>query len=726
LTDGRRVFITGMGIISAMGRGVAETLAALERADTGIRPLTLFTCPFEEPLPVGEVRGVANRPNGPPRTHQLALAAAREALAGADRAPDMVILGGTTGGMFATEEYMKQGHRRPPYSQHHAVSSVAEMVARECGCRGGVMTVTTACSSGAVGIKLALEILRRGAARSILAGGADGICRLTYYGFNALQIVDRAGARPMDRDRRGMTVSEGAAMLLLTAADQPPDNALAEVGGGGLTCDAYHPAAPHPEGRGARDAMLAALADAGLSADDVDYVNLHGTGTVENDLSEARALTSVFGDRLPMLSSVKGSFGHSLAASGAIEAVIAALCIQKGFVPSNVGWRHQDETIGFSPLTEPRHQPVRTVLSNSLGFGGNNAALVFRSPAQDETGIKARLTRTLAVRAYGCMTGAGWTGATLERFFKGLSCQGTLSSDRLSEGLPPRAVRRMKRLARMTLGLAARTVGQVELTDPIGDVYFGTALGALSETHDFLDKLYASNEFYTSPIDFVGSVHNAPAGKVAMKEKVQGANVTMSGGDASFEQALTAAQYLSAESRQPLLVGGADEMHPIFSEVFDKSVPMGASAADGGGMLLLETAGNGTAFTLSPGYMATTEDVLASLQAAVAFHGGRQAVNDRIGALMVGIPAAWREGVAPHLDNFLRWLDFKGPVVDYRRYFGEFATVSAVAAVAAVALMENGAVPGPLAGGKDCPLTDRGILLIGLGTATSTMLVESS
>jgi 3-oxoacyl-(acyl-carrier-protein) synthase len=153
----------------------------------------------------------------------------------------------------------------------------------------------------------------------------------------------------------------------------------------------------------------------------------------------------------------------------------------------------------------------------------------------------AKPARRLAVRAYACLTGAGGTAATLERFFQGASCKGILAADRLTDRLPPRSVRRMKRLARMALGLSTRTLEKAGTTVPIRDVYFGTAWGALSETHDFLDKLYASNEFYTSPIDFVGSVHNAPAGQVAMREKARGANVTMTGGDASFEQALTAA-----------------------------------------------------------------------------------------------------------------------------------------------------------------------------------------
>ena len=722
----QRVFITGMGIISAMGNGVAETLQALQQAATGIRALTLFPCPVETLLPVGEVRGLATGDDGVPRTHQLASVAAREALGDAKHVPDMVIMGVTTGGMLATENYMKEGHRQPRFSYYHAAGSVADLVAQECGCRGPVLTVSTACSSGAVGIKLALEILRRGAVRRVLVGGADSLCRLTYYGFNSLQIVDRSGARPMDRDRHGMSVAEGAAMLLLTAADHPPAGALAEILGGGLTCDAHHPAAPHPEGRGAQEAMTAALEDAGLTPGAVDYINLHGTGTVENDLAEGFALKKVFENRLPPVSSVKGSFGHSLAAAGVIEAVVAALCIREGFMPANVGWRHQDEAIGFSPLVAPLHQPVQTVLSNSFGFGGNNAALVFAHPGFREA-VKARPSaRTLRVRAYACITGAGGTSATLARFFRGASCQGTLAADRLTDGLPPHAVRRMKRLARMALGLSTRVVSRAGRADPVSDVYFGTAWGALSETHDFLEKLYASNEFYTSPIDFVGSVHNAPAGQVAMRARARGANVAMTGGDASFEQALTAADYLAANGRHPVLVGGADEMHPVFSALFDPSVSMGDTPADGGGMLFLETAGDASPLTLRPGYFAPGGDVSESLQAALAYHGGPRTFNDRIGAVMVGIPAACREDCAPHLDDFWGRLGFKGPLIDYRRYFGEFASASAVAAVAAMALLERGAIPGALAGGEEWPLAGRGILLLGLGATITTMLAASS
>jgi 3-oxoacyl-[acyl-carrier-protein] synthase-1/3-oxoacyl-[acyl-carrier-protein] synthase II len=328
----------------------------------------------------------------------------------------------------------------------------------------------------------------------------------------------------------------------------------------------------------------------------------------------------------------------------------------------------------------------------------------------------------LIVRAYACLTGAGGTAATLERFFQGASCKGVLAADRLTARLPPRSVRRMKRLARMALGLSTRTLEQAGTAVPIREVYFGTAWGPLSETHDFLDKLYASNEFYTSPIDFVGSVHNAPAGQVAMREKARGANVTMTGGDASFEQALTAAHCLAAGGEHPVLVGGADEMHPVFSALFDPSVPMDDTPSDGGGMLLLETAGRGTQMTLQPGYFAAGPDMAEALQAVVAYHGGNQLFADTIGAVMVGIPAARRNAVTPLLEALWTRLGFRGPVIDYRRYFGEFASASAVAAAAAMALLSRGAIPAALAGGAEWPLAGRCILLLGLGETITTML----
>jgi 3-oxoacyl-[acyl-carrier-protein] synthase-1/3-oxoacyl-[acyl-carrier-protein] synthase II len=714
-----RVFVVGMGLMTPLGKGVADNIEALRQGRCGLKALSLFDCPFEEPLPVGEV--AAFTMEGPlPRTHQLALAAAREAMAACDDPPDAVIMGITTGGMLSTEVHLKKGKRVPPSSPYHAAGSVTDVIAREVGCRGPVLTVSTACSSGAVAIKLAHAMLRRGQVRRVLAGGADSLCRLTYYGFNSLQIVDRRGARPLDRERRGMTVSEGAALLLLEAAATPPEGAVAQVLGGGLTCDAHHPAAPHPEGRGALAAMQAALADAGLTPDQIDYVNLHGTGTVENDLSEARAVQTLFGARRPPVSSIKGSLGHSLAASGAIEAVAAALAIRDAFLPGNVGFQTPDPAIGIEPLAQPRPQAVSTILSNSFGFGGNNAALVLADPGQSG-GVAAEHPRQVfQVRRFASLCGAGDTGAMLARLEKGEACKGILDAGALIGDIPPRSVRRMKRLARMAVGLAARAIANDPDEPAVHGVFMGTGWGALSETHDFLDKLYASNEFFTSPIDFVGSVHNAPAGQVAIREKIEGPNVTMTGGDASFEQALLAAAHLGADGR-PVLVGGADEHHPIFSALFDPSTSMDDTPSDGGGMVLLQ-ADDAPGLTLAPGFMGVNDGTDAMVDALIDDLGGAAAFSRRFGALLVGIPAALRETAERQQARLIELTGFDGPVVDYRRFTGEFATASALAAVAALDLVDKGQVPGALHGGATVSLTPRSVLIVGLGNCITAMV----
>ncbi|MBE9543268.1 MAG: beta-ketoacyl-[acyl-carrier-protein] synthase family protein, partial [Proteobacteria bacterium] len=334
-----RVYISGMGIISSLGKGISKTGAAIQKSLTGIRPLTLFSIASNQPLPVGEAADLIEN-DDLPRTHQLARLAAKQAMADSQEAPDAVVMGVTTGGMLTTENLLKKKTGDPKLYQFHATGSVAEDIARRYRCTGPALTVSTACSSGAAALKIALEMLRSGSVKRVLTGGADSLCRLTYYGFNALQLIDPEGARPLDSNRRGMSVGEGAAMLLLVADE--PDHAVAEVLGAGLSCDAYHPATPHPRGQGALAAMQAAIEDAGISVGDIDYINLHGTGTRDNDISEAAAINTLFSPPKPLMSSVKGAFGHSLAAAGAIEAVVCAISISNSLVPATVGCRHPD------------------------------------------------------------------------------------------------------------------------------------------------------------------------------------------------------------------------------------------------------------------------------------------------------------------------------------------------------------------------------------------------
>jgi 3-oxoacyl-(acyl-carrier-protein) synthase len=714
-----RVFIAGMGIISPLGSGVKDTRSALAGGLSGISPLTLFPTPGNLALPVGQVKCPLADPSIP-RTHQLARIAADQAMAECREMPDLVVIGTTTGGMNTTERLLKTQNDDPGAYQWHSAGSVAEDLAARYGCKGTTLTVSTACSSGAVAIKIALEMLRTGRARLALAGGADSLCRLTYHGFNTLQLIDPQGARPLDKTRRGMSVAEGAAMLLLVPDDS--SNAVAELLGAGLSCDAFHPAAPHPEGHGAYSAMIAALEDAGLAGSEIDYINLHGTGTPDNDLAEARAVKRLFGDSPVLVSSVKGSVGHPLAAAGAIEAVIAVMAITEDLIPANTGCSLPDPELKLTPVITPQRSRVRTVLSNSFGFGGNNASVVIgrRSdreiPAQPAPG-------PMSVIGSACVTGAGDTDRTWLQMCSGATCQGVVSVDQLSSHLDPRVVRRLKWLPRLAMALAREAHGRSGDTAPPSSVFLGTGLGSMSETYGFLTNLYDSGERFSSPTDFVGSVHTAPAGHVATMFGATGPNVTMTGGDYSFEQALLAASHLGREKGKCALVIGADEYHEKLSRLFDPSVLLGDIPSAGGAALLLSSASTVPGVTVFPVFHGMADINLDVVAALVQRLGGPERIQTRFGVLLAGVPAACRQESTAQLAAFLSCSGLREPVIEYRRLTGEFSSASAVATFMAVRFTQEGVVPGPLCSGRALRLAGKGCLVIGLGKCVTAIEV---
>ncbi|MHB1184258.1 MAG: beta-ketoacyl-[acyl-carrier-protein] synthase family protein [Desulfobulbia bacterium] len=718
---GKRVYIAGLGIISPLGEGVAATEEALRGNRSAIRPLDLFPLLHGEPLPTGQVRGLAEQ-SDLPRTHRLAHNAALQAMASCHTPPDVIdaiILGNTTGGILTTETLLRNKASNKELYRYHGLNSVAEYLAQELGCCGIPLTVSTACSSGAVAIAMALAMLRNGQAKTVLAGGVDSLCRLTYFGFHSLQLVDRQGCRPLDADRHGMAVAEGAAMLLLTT--EKPAHPLAELLGAGLSCDAYHPAAPHPEGRGALMAMQAALADAGLHPADIGYISLHGTGTPENDLAEAKAVNTLFAAP-PPLSSIKGATGHSLAASGAIEAVVSALAVAKDFLPANTGCRNPDPALGLTPLLQPTTQPTNAVLSNSFGFGGNNGCLVIAKPDIFSQPPPGRTKTGLAIHGYSCLTGAGDTAATMALLAQGLPVAGTADLASISANLPPNLVRRLKRLPRLTLSLALSAHQDSGFEAKPAAVFMGTGWGALSETHDFLARLADSGEQFPSPTDFVGSVHNGPAGQTAILFGATGANITASGGDYSFEQALLAADLMLTEGQENALVLGADEGHSVLSPLLDPSIAPGSLLADGGGGFCLGRKTEGAhCLVRIPFYQSSKTQ--GSIKALIDALGGVQALQGKYALLLAGIPAAAREEGEEQLARFMEQSGIQAPVIRYREFTGEFASASAVAAVMAASFLTSGKVPGPLVSGNDLALeaNNPAILVLGLGRYLSAM-----
>ena len=292
-----------------------------------------------------------------------------------------VFIGTSTSGILETE--IAYRHRDADnalpgdfrYATTHNTFSVAWFVQSYFGLSGPSMALSTACSSSAKAFGSAARMIAAGLCDAAIVGGVDSLCLTTLYGFGSLGLLSPVGCRPFDAERDGISIGEGAGMVLLEKAPvQGAANSIALLGVG-ESSDAYHMSTPHPEGLGARMAMQQALASATLQPDAVDYINLHGTGTRSNDATEDKAVCAVFGTDTPC-SSTKGWTGHTLGACGAIEAIICALAIDRSFMPGSVNTRTLDPAMELDYLIQNRNRPVRIAMSNAFGFGGTNCSLV--------------------------------------------------------------------------------------------------------------------------------------------------------------------------------------------------------------------------------------------------------------------------------------------------------------------------------------------------------------
>ncbi|CAL1240021.1 beta-ketoacyl-[acyl-carrier-protein] synthase family protein [Candidatus Methylocalor cossyra] len=380
-------------LVSALGAGVAATLAGLRERRSGLRP-----CDFLEarlPTWIGRVEGLERAPvidrlaRYDSRNHRLAQLcleqdgfAAAVAEARRRHGPERiaVVLGTSTSGILETERAYRQrdpetGSLPPGFSYRHTHNAFAgvEFVRQYLRLAGPGLAISTACSSSAKVFASATRMLAAGLCDAVVAGGVDSLCLTTLYGFSALELTSDQPCRPADADRRGISIGEGAGFALLERASGA-EGGLALLGYG-ESSDAYHMSSPHPEGRGAALAMAAALLRAGRDPEQVDYVLLHGTGTRSNDSAEDRALCAVLGPGVPC-SSVKGWIGHTLGAAGVLNALIACLCLETGFAPPSLNTERVDPEFSAWVLQEELRRPLATILSNAFGFGGNNASLL--------------------------------------------------------------------------------------------------------------------------------------------------------------------------------------------------------------------------------------------------------------------------------------------------------------------------------------------------------------
>jgi 3-oxoacyl-[acyl-carrier-protein] synthase II len=399
-----RVVVTGRGTVNAIANNVEAFAGALKAGVCGIGPVTLFDTTDYRTHTGAQVKDFNPRRHIPgnyalkrmSRSDCMAMAATLEALSEAGLTPFSeelaadtgVVIGGGAGGMLECEpvfaRYLENGAGRLPGSPFAAFScaSSADHIATHLNLMGPKTTFMTACSSGATAIGYAADLIRQKAAQVVICGGTEPLCRITYSAFNALQAVDPDHCQPFDRHRRGMSLGEGAGILILESlghALKRRAKIYGEVLGCGISCDANHMTAPDPKAAGAVCAMTAALADAGISPKDVDYINAHGTATPANDTMEIRGIKTVFGNRAPQvpISSTKSMIGHTLGAAGAIEALACILAIERGFLPPTVHHETPDEACDLDVVPgRSREAEPNIVLSNSFAFGGNNTCLV--------------------------------------------------------------------------------------------------------------------------------------------------------------------------------------------------------------------------------------------------------------------------------------------------------------------------------------------------------------
>lgn len=394
------IFVTGCGIISALGKGKEATLNALENKISGIGQLKYLENTQHTDFPVGEIKmtdlemkELLHIPDSQfiVRTALMGIIALEEALKEAkileNRPKRIAFISGTTvGGMEKSEKYYSdfldpESSKYSEYIATHDCGSCTDMIASYFNGFDIITTISTACSSAANAIIMGADLIRTNRVDIAVVGGSECITKYHLNGFNTLMILDHQVCRPFDKNRSGLNLGEGAAYLVLESEKSVKErniNPLCKLSGYANTCDAFHQTASSPDGEGAFLAMTKTLKSSNLAPSDIDYINAHGTGTENNDSSEGVAVTRVFGEKIPPISSTKSYTGHTTSAAGGVESVISILSLQNNFIPANLNITTPIDELPKSALISTIvRKEINHVLTNSFGFGGNDSSCIF-------------------------------------------------------------------------------------------------------------------------------------------------------------------------------------------------------------------------------------------------------------------------------------------------------------------------------------------------------------
>lgn len=629
------IAITGEGIVSAIGNNKNEVLQSLLEQKTGIGEMQYLQSVHHE-LPVGEVKMSSEEmidKLGLPfvgklsRTILMGMLAAEEALEDArvdlaqltlvkrepeeylsDMTDDVALLwnngsplrialvsGTTVGGMDVTEQFfpilkdamdirkwksLRKGDCKVALDalKYHDGGSSMELVGASLGLSADdVITVSTACSSAANALMLGARMIELGEADIVIAGGAEALSRFHLNGFNSLMILDHEPCRPFDATRAGLNLGEGAAFVVLESEELARRRGVkphAYLAGWGNACDAFHQTASSENGEGAYLAMTEALRKAQLSPRDIQYVNAHGTGTPNNDQSEAVALKRVFGERMPWVSSTKSMTGHTTSASGCIETVISILAMQHHFVPANLGWANAMES-GFVPTMGEKNVMLQYVLCNSFGFGGNDTSLVISAyPCHRE---KESHEFEPAFPFQLPVVGNGIIPELRDLFsvhgieiVADVNIYGTERLDDIRKYVKPLEARRMGKLMKASLLSSLEALEQAGISTPDA-IITATKYGCLENSERLLWQMEEDGEGMLKPTYFMQSTHNTIGSNIAIKTHCHGYNTTYTQGERSLGCALKDAIMLLTEGKAKyVLVGYHEESTPLFDALQEK------------------------------------------------------------------------------------------------------------------------------------------------------------
>jgi 3-oxoacyl-[acyl-carrier-protein] synthase II len=615
-----RIWVTGLGLVTPLGPSVETTWRRLVHGDRAIRTVTLFDATAQRVSIAGEV-GDVDLPTGPPdvraawsRTSAMAVSAAAEAMhtarLAAGRSRVGLVVGGTTGGMFETERLLARLHGEPQCREvlvdmlSHPLTATGDRLDERLGPFSRVRTVASACSSGANAVLVAALWLLAGEVDAVVAGGSDGLCRLTISGFNALAAIDPEPCRPFDRRRRGTSLGEGAGFLVLERAETARARGarpIVELAGWASGSEAHHITHPAPDGEVVASLINRALDRAEMRPSDVDYVNAHGTGTVVNDRMEACALGRALGveiGRIPVSSS-KGQLGHTLGAAGAIEAVITALVVARKTIVPTAGLDEPDPSLDLVHVPHVGREVarMRSAVSNAFGFGGMDTVLVFadpdrrpdRRPRASVPGLNRRIAITGAAVVGPCgVLSSGECARLPEKCF---APDSVIDPDAFLD------VARARRLDRASLlGAVAveRALEESQAPREGVGVVLGSAFGNIDGCAAFMHRIFEKGPRSASPADFPNLVPSAPVGHVSIYGGLRGPAFGTADLSVSGESAVVQACQLIAAGEAARVVAGsaepkADIGERVLSALFaDEMAPAGRLRADVAAVIVLE------------------------------------------------------------------------------------------------------------------------------------------